>query len=239
MENTRPYQFSKDFEIRSYQVHPNGKLSLTALADIFQEIAWRHADSADFGRTLAEQNQSWILSRMEILCEKLPSWGDSIKAYTAGRGVDKLFAFREFLITDPNGRTIAKAMSSWVLMNMASKRLLRPEKVLPSALFDPTEKPETQPEKIKIIGEKISSEKVKVRYADLDLNNHVNNTSYIRWVENILMENDFNKPNFLINYLAECLLGDEVTISLWKNGDDYFVQGTVGERQVFTAKASD
>lgn len=231
------FQFHKDFEVRSYQVDPDGKLSLTALSNLFQEIAWRHADSADFGRNLQEQHLSWIMARMDIKCENLPSWGDSIKVYTAGRGVDKLFAFREFLITNFEGGILAQGMSSWVLMNLQTKRLLRPEKVLPAELFDPEEKPDWQPEKVKLEGEFLKSEKLKVRYSDLDLNNHVNNTSYVRWVENILRENGCDTPRFLINYLAECVMGDELDIHLLKSEDDFIVQGMVEEKQVFLAKA--
>jgi len=231
------FQFHKDFEVRSYQVDPDGKLNLTALSNLFQEIAWRHADSADFGRNLQEQHLSWIMARMDIKCENLPSWGDSIKVYTAGRGKDKLFAFREFLVTNTEGHTLVEGMSSWVLMNLQSKRLHKPEKVLPAELFDPAEKPDWQPEKVECGGELLKSEKLKVRFSDLDLNKHVNNTSYVRWVENILRENGCDTPRFLINYLAECVMGDELEIHLFKNGDDFIVQGMVEDKQVFLAKA--
>ena len=231
------FQFQKDFEVRSYQVDPDGKLSLTALSNLFQEIAWRHADSADFGRNLQEQNLSWILSRIDIKCEDLPSWGDSIKVYTAGRGVDKLFAFREFLITNPAGDVLAKAMSSWVLMNVVTKRIFRPENALPPELFDPKEKPEWQPGKIRLKGDLLKSEKLKVRHSDLDLNNHVNNTSYVRWVENILRENGCQTLPFLINYLAECVMGDELDIHLYQNQGHNIVQGIVGDKQVFLAES--
>ncbi|WP_425637453.1 acyl-[acyl-carrier-protein] thioesterase [Algoriphagus yeomjeoni] len=231
------FQFQKDFEVRSYQVDPEGKLSLTALSNLFQEIAWRHADSADFGRNLQDQNLSWILSRIEIKCENLPSWGDSIKVYTAGRGVDKLFAFREFLITNPSGDILAHAMSSWVLMNVVTKRIFRPENALPAELFDPKEKPAWQPEKIKLKGVLLKSEKLKVRHSDLDLNNHVNNTSYVQWVENVLRENGCHTLPFLINYLAECVLGDELDIHLYKQQNHYLVLGTIGDKQVFLAEA--
>ncbi|RAI90222.1 acyl-[acyl-carrier-protein] thioesterase [Algoriphagus yeomjeoni] len=236
--NLKPsFQFQKDFEVRSYQVDPEGKLSLTALSNLFQEIAWRHADSADFGRNLQDQNLSWILSRIEIKCENLPSWGDSIKVYTAGRGVDKLFAFREFLITNPSGDILAQAMSSWVLMNVVTKRIFRPENALPAELFDPKEKPAWQPEKIKLKGVLLKSEKLKVRHSDLDLNNHVNNTSYVQWVENVLRENGCHTLPFLINYLAECVLGDELDIHLYKQQNNYLVLGTIGDKQVFLAEA--
>ncbi|REG81536.1 acyl-[acyl-carrier-protein] thioesterase [Algoriphagus antarcticus] len=237
MSSNLSFQFQKDFEVRSYQVDPDGKLSLTALSNLFQEISWLHADSADFGRILQEQHLSWIMARMDIKCENLPSWGDSIKVFTAGRGVDKLFAFREFLITNFEGDILAQGMSSWVLMNVQSKRLLRPEKVLRAELFDPEEKPDWQPEKVKLEGEFMKSEKLKVRYSDLDLNNHVNNTSYVRWVENILRENGCDTPRFLINYLAECVMGDELEMHLFKRGGDFIVQGMVEDKQVFLAEA--
>ncbi|PZX48905.1 acyl-[acyl-carrier-protein] thioesterase [Algoriphagus chordae] len=237
MSSTASFQYHKDFEVRSYQVDPDGKLSLTALSNLFQEIAWRHADSADFGRNLQEQNLSWILARIDISCENLPSWGDSIKVYTAGRGVDKVFAFREFLVTNPEGEVLARAMSSWVLMNVQSKRIFRPENALPPELFDPQEKPDWQPKKIRLKGELLKSEKLKVRYSDLDLNNHVNNTSYVRWVENILRENDCHTLPFLINYLAECGMGDELTIHLYQQEAHFIVEGLVADKQVFMAEA--
>ncbi len=231
------FQFSLPFQVGSYQVHPDGKISLTSLADFLQEIAWRHADSADFGRNLMESNLMWVLSRLDIRVEKSPTWGEKIQAFTAGRGADKLFAFREFLILDSNGEVLVKAMTSWLLLHTLTKRPQRPEVVLPAHLFDPTQKPGWQPEKVRIHGEEIYCESLKVRYSDLDLNNHVNNTSYILWVENILRENNFPINQLLINYQAECILGDEVNLSLWATDYGIVVQGLVGEKLVLLARA--
>ena len=231
------FQYSLPFQVGSYQVHPDGKISLTSLADFLQEIAWRHADSADFGRNLMESNLMWVLSRLDIRVVKLPTWGEKIQAFTAGRGADKLFAFREFLVLDSNGEVLVSAMSSWLLLHSETKRPQRPEVVLPAHLFDPTQKPDWQPEKIRIQGEEIYQERLKVRYSDLDLNSHVNNTSYILWVENILRENNFSPNELLINYQAECILGDEVNLSLWKTEAGMLVHGLVGEKLVLLARA--
>ncbi|WP_332910296.1 acyl-[acyl-carrier-protein] thioesterase [Algoriphagus boritolerans] len=133
-------QFQLPYEVGSFQVQPDGKISLTSLADLLQEIAWKHADSADFGRNLQESNQMWVLARLEINLLEFPKWGQQIQLFTGGRGADKLFAFREFLILDHNDEVLARAMSSWLLLNSESKRILKPESVLPSELFDPTKK---------------------------------------------------------------------------------------------------
>ncbi len=236
MYDLESYQFSKEFEVGSFQVHPNGKLRLDSLADFFQEIAWRHADSDDFGRNLMKENLIWVLSKFDIKATSLPSWGAPIQVYTAGRGVDKLIAFREFLITDLKGNALASAMSSWVLLNTETKKLERPAQVLPAALFDPNLKPDWQPERIRISGELSFEDELTVRYSDLDLNNHVNNTSYIRWVEDFLKSNQIDAKNVLINYLAECKLGDKVKLSLWENESNFQIQGKVEDRAVFLAE---
>jgi medium-chain acyl-[acyl-carrier-protein] hydrolase len=232
------FQFSKDFEIGSFQVHPNGNIRLTSLGDLLQEIAWRHADSANFGRTLLESKQMWVLSRFEIKVSSFPKWGDQVTIFTGGRGSEKLFAFREFMVWDKNQKVIARAMSSWLLLHTETKKILRPELVLPVNLFDPSKKPDWQPGKILSKGDLIVTEEIRVRNSDLDLNHHVNNTSYIRWIENALAEQGWFPKEILINYLAECTAGEKVEISLFKEGFSCFVSGKVADKSVFSAKVN-
>lgn len=230
------FQFTQKYEVGSYQVSPDGRIRLASLADLFQEIAWRHADSADFGRNLLESRQMWALSRMEIKVIEFPKWGETIELFTGGRGADKLFAFREFMVRDQQQRVLARGMSSWLLLNLDTKRILRPEQVLSPEIFNPNLKPAWQPEKLGVKGERIAVEDIKVRHADLDLYNHVNNTSYIRWVENCLADQGIFPSELSINYLAECLAGNVLQLSVFKENERYFVGGRVGDRQVFLAK---
>lgn len=232
------FQYNLNTEVHSFQVSPEGKISWYALADWCQEIAWRHANSAGFGLKLAESGQLWALARLEIRAEELPSWGDRIRIYTAGRGVNKIFAFREFLITDPDGKVLVSGMSSWLLLDSLSKRPLRPELVLPKALFDPTLIPSWQPEKIQVAGNLKFKEPIRVKPSDLDLNRHVNNTSYIRWAEDLLIQHGYSQTQFAINYLSECHINDEVVLELYQDGALIYIQGTVSERKVFTSRWS-
>ncbi|TNF43331.1 MAG: acyl-ACP thioesterase [Cytophagales bacterium] len=236
MSYPEKFQFAKKFEVGSYQVHPHGSIRLSSLADLLQEIAWRHADSGDFGRNLLANQQMWVLSRLEIKMIESPKWGDQIQIFTGGRGAEKLFAFREFLVWDLNEKPIARAMSSWLLLNSETKRIQRPESVLPPELFDPNKKPAWIPEKLELAGEKIKEETIRVQNSDLDLYQHVNNTSYIRWVENLLAETSLFPNQIKINYLSECHAGDQVTLGLFRLEEGYFVSGTAGNKFVFLAE---
>lgn len=230
------FQFEKSFEVGSYQVHPSGKIRLFSLADLLQEIAWHHADSADFGRILLENRQMWVLSRLEIKVEDFPKWGDQVQFFTGGRGAEKLFAFREFMVRDNQGRVLARAMSSWLLVHTGSKRIQRPESVLPPALFDPSKAPAWQPEKLSAQGELIGEEQIQVRFSDLDLYDHVNNTSYIRWVENFAADRGVFPSNLSINYLSECVAGDVVRLKFFQSGPEFLISGEVGEKHVFVSR---
>lgn len=229
-------QFAKEFEVGSFQVHPNGNIRLSSLADLLQEIAWRHADSGDFGRNLLETKQMWVLSRLEIRVFEFPAWGDQLRIFTGGRGAEKFFAFREFLVWDKKSRVLARAMSSWLLLNSETRRIQKPELVLPSELFDPSKAPDWQPEKLSVSGEVIDEEEIQVRHSDIDLNYHVNNTSYIRWIEDFLAKQRVFPSQISMNYLAECLEGDRVVLTLYAVDSGKMVEGKVGGKSVFLAR---
>jgi len=230
------FQFQKEFEIGSYQVHPSGYISFCSLADLLQEIAWKHADSEDFGRKLLDEKQMWLLSRFEIQVSQFPSWGDKVQLFTGGRGAARAFAFREFMVWNEQEEVVARAMSSWLLVHTETKRILKPELVLPPQLFDPSKAPIWQPEKLLALGPTLDTRELVVQYSDLDVYHHVNNTSYIRWVENLLAEKGVFPSNISINYLAECKEGQTVSLTLSGEGSARFVEGTVDHKSVFLAK---
>ncbi len=230
---TESFQFTKSFEVGSFQVKPEGNIRLSCLADLFQEIAWAHADSADFGRNLSEINLMWALARLEIEILEFPKWGDSIRLFTGSKGADKLFAFRDFMVADQNDRILVRGMSSWLLLDTSTKRIQKAESVLPAALYDPNMKPDHQPQKLVAKGEVVARELVRVRFSDLDLNYHVNNTSYIRWVENFLADRKIFPSEIAINYQAESFGGDQVELRLYEGSSKSFVEGRIGERLVF------
>ena len=231
-----PFQFEKTIEVFSFQIDPSGKLRWSALADMMQEVAWKHADSRDFGQKLFELGLMWVLSRFEIKVHQMPSWGDKIIIKTAGRGIHKLFALREFLVEDVHGNILAEAMSAWLLLDIKSKRPLRPAQALRSELFNPNRDETLNSEKI-VVGElNETGTFIRVRYSDLDMNNHVNNVSYIRWVEDFCFEKELPFSDLLINYVSEATLGEEIELMFNRSNENTYIVGICKGRQVFSVK---
>lgn len=238
MSEKKPFQFEKKFEVLSFQIDPEGRLRLSALADLMQEVAWKHANSRDFGKVLFEQGYIWVLSRFEITVRRMPSWGEEIIVKTAGRGIDKLFALREFLVVSNAGEVFAEAMSAWLLLEIKSKRPQRPENVLPPELFSNIDGSQLIPDKIPFPKKPAFGDLIKVRPFDLDMNNHVNNVSYIRWVEDFCLVHKTNIEHILINYLAEVMLNQEIEICYQVEEDSTILMGNHQNKQVFLAKVN-
>lgn len=238
MSEKFPFQFEKKFEVLSFQIDPEGRLRMSALADLMQEVAWKHADSRDFGKVLFDKGYIWVLSRFEITVHKMPTWGEEIIVKTAGRGIDKLFALREFLVVSVNGEILAEAMSAWLLLEINSKKPQRPERVLPQELFSVIDGSQLIPGKIPLPEKVALAEIIKVRPFDLDMNNHVNNVSYIRWVEDYCLIHRTNIKCILINYRAEAMLNQEVEIYHHDREDSTILVGKNQGKQVFLAKVN-
>jgi acyl-ACP thioesterase len=75
-----------------------------------------------------------------------------------------------------------------------------------------------------------------VQHSDLDLYNHVNHTSYIRWVENSAAVQGVFPTQFAVNYLSECKGGDVVHLTQLGHGNAPYFQGRVQDKLVFEAQ---
>jgi acyl-ACP thioesterase len=130
---------------------------------------------------LLDKGLTWILSRLRLRIQRLPVNGELLTVRTWPSGVERLFALRDFIISDADGAEVAWATSAWLILDTGSKRPVRvqsqfipPAASRPRALaasfekLPPFEAPDLQQE-------------ITVRWSDLDVNRHVNNSRYAEW----------------------------------------------------------
>ncbi|WP_209329161.1 acyl-[acyl-carrier-protein] thioesterase [Lunatimonas salinarum] len=238
MPSSRIFHFEKTFEILSFQVDPRGKLRWSALGDLFQEVAWQHADSGNFGQKLFDMGYHWVLSRLHMDVQQLPHWGDIIQLKTASRGIEGLFALREFEMTDSSGAVLACGMSSWLLLDSQSKRPKRPNQFLPADLFPEVAKGTLLPAKLPTPSETSNPKIFTVQPSDLDMNNHVNNVTYIRWIEDYCLSNSLPYGKLEINFLAEAVLHQDVEVTAHNSEAGSILVGKVTNTPIFLARTS-
>jgi medium-chain acyl-[acyl-carrier-protein] hydrolase len=212
-------KLEKEYPVHVYETGPDGRLCLHSLFDYFQDIASDHAVKLGYGRDeLMKLNHFWVLSRIYAEISAWPPWGENIIIKTWPRGTDRLFALRDFEARYPDGRPIALATSSWLIIDRDTKRIQRPDKNL-SRNNSVTDIEKALPRNAVKLEPADSIDRkahnFKVRISDLDINLHTNNARYLKWVTDSY-DLDFilnNVPlSAEINYLAESRFNDNVVI---------------------------
>ncbi|MFO7842582.1 MAG: thioesterase [Bacteroidales bacterium] len=212
------------FRIRSYDSDQNGKLTLPALFHFLQECAWENARANDFGYEFLEENNAyWVLSRVLVQMDEYPQWRDEIEIKTWPKGVDRFFAIRDFQIYK-NGKTIGNVTSYWLIVDKDKKRPRRPDDFnFVHENFLQESAIEQKPEKIEIDNDLAKKEQRKVFYSDIDVNRHVNNATYVRWIlDSWFSENKEDIAEFEISFLSELMLNDEFAVFAGPQNENYF-----------------
>lgn len=213
-------KWTDNYLISSYEVDARGRASLTTLCKFMQETAYNHANHLGFGYSqLRESGLFWVLSRMLIQVNRYPRWDEKIRVRTWPSGMDRLFAFRDFLIVGEGGMPIGAAGSAWLMLDTEKRRPRRPEEfdrlTANSHLFPTGRSLEHRPGKVPPLIEPEEGVSFPVRYSDLDLYDHVNNARYVQWISDnypkeILRRNDVAECE--INFVSESKMGDHAAI---------------------------
>lgn len=208
--------WKEEFKVRINEVGFDGKIKLNALFNYLQEVATNHANAIGIGKdNLGRKNYYWILSRVSVEIYDNLRFGDELKVVTWPKGIDKLYAIRDYEIYKSTGELIANGTSSWIILDAETYKPQRPKvmgdqyKTVPmSAIKEPAIK--IKPEKEGEVRYQLTAS-----YEHLDVNNHVNNAVYINWICNALNERFFRVnviKKITINYISEVKWGQKITI---------------------------
>jgi medium-chain acyl-[acyl-carrier-protein] hydrolase len=206
------------FVVASYESDFLGTLSIHALFNHFQELAGQHATVLGVGfEKLRDSGIAWLLSRITLRIDALPKWGDSVTLYTWPKGVDRLFALRDFKLQNSKGETLVCATSCWLAVDLEKERPRRIETLAVDLSFPHAEHAIHEvPDKITAVQSLTPALEVQALPSDLDVNEHVNNANYARWITDCF---DLERlrarriSGLQVNYLKQVLKGDHVSIS--------------------------
>ncbi len=223
--------WTEDIKIKVHETDLNAKLKISSVFNYFQEAAHNHATDLNVGfHLLKEKDLFWVLSRIKVVVERLPQWEEQLRIETWPKGIDKLFALRDFKFIDKNNTPVIAGTSCWLLIDRTKQKLHKIEEL---GIYVPQENKSKHavaevPDKIKIQENKKEVFLHKVTINDLDLLGHVNNSRYVEWImdcfdpENIKSE---TIKSLQVNYIGESKFGDEVEISIMTKENIQYFEG--------------
>ena len=234
--------WSEELRVKAYEADHTGSLKLHSLFNELSDVAGNHAAHLGVGyRELLQAGYFWVLSRIKVRIFRMPAMGENVLLETWPKGVERLFALRDFRMTDREGATLVAATSAWLLLDAGRSRPHKIE-VLPYRipLREGVDAIPGLPEKLTPVeGLELKYER-KVMPSDLDVNNHVNNAEYVRWIADCAgCDNPGTIASIHVNYLDEALLGDTIELRSGKDEGQFLrVEGVnrSGGRTVFQAR---
>ena len=229
--------FEYEKEITSIDVDFNLDMKLSSLFIYFQEIACLHAEKLGVGNDATiEKDLHWIITRFNLEINRMPKYGDKVIFKTYPGNNNNFFYYRHFIVADKKDNVLVKANSVWAVIDGKTRQVKRDPFNGYSLPICSLEGELDNPGKIRETATDYLFTK-KIRYSDIDLNTHLNNTRYIELIQDAF-DLEFYKTHkiksFSINYNAEFKVGDEVSIYT-SNSNPVIVSGRKDDKEHFVA----
>ncbi len=211
--------YKKNFNVDYGDADFYRKLKLSSLFNYFQDVASHHAQNLGLGveELLAEHGVTWVLVKIIVKMDRFPNLNEEILVETWPLEPKKLEFERDFYVKDMQGNIIGRAISSWVIMDVATRDIRKTE------LF-PAKFPQLIPAraidgrigKIKANGQLNEVYKKKIGYSDIDINGHLNNSKYIDYIMDcfsIEKHGLYTVNTIQVNYISEAMPGDYIVFN--------------------------
>lgn len=228
-----------NYTITFSDIDPRGITRPSSMANIMQDLATLHA--INLGISREDLNVIWVLTRIKMDIFRPIETGETLTGTTWCSEIKGPSWLRGFIINDKDGKEIAKASTSWVMLQHDTNTILRPS-IVPNYkdLLNHDRPSYPMPPKI-ALGDMTICRNHLVSYSDLDINNHLNNAKIIDIVSDALEINLYNRKfvdKMQVNFIAQCTYGENIILKNQKlENDNVLICGTVDNLTKFEASA--
>ena len=212
-----PIEHTEHFIIRTYEIDHRKRATVPALIRLMHEAAMQNVLILKLSVwDLEPQNISWVLMRKTMHFSRLPVLGEKISVLTYPAGFERLFTYRDYRVFDESGAQIAWSSSTWLLMDTRLRRMTH----IPASILEFNDRMPDQKDclprpagKIPKVETPLPGLQYEVNFYDLDFNNHLNNTLYVKWMLEALPDEVLEQQHLTtlhIQYRAECRWKEKV-----------------------------
>ena len=207
-----PSVYKKSFTVSQLHIDCHGYAKPSVLLYFAQEVAGQHCQALVPNQP---KQLFWALSRNKVQFTRLPALGETITLETWPLPATRVAYPRSTIAYDEMGNEIFRAISLWVLMDVESRNMVLPKKsgvdvpgvVRGNELSVPGS----------ILPVPLQNQGVRtVCYTDLDQNQHMNNTRYLDWVNDLLPSAFWAVhpvKELTVCYLSEALEGETLSLN--------------------------
>jgi len=235
MENT----FKNNYRVSSYVIDRNMNINLSTVMGILQDIANDHCEAlnADRWSLLKSSNAFWVTTKVKLQINELPQMRQDFVAETwcIKNSAVKFERDSKFFNDD---KVFLTATSEWVAIDASSHRI-RPAKTIAFPFDMQCREDRAIDGDFSKMNYQIEEENRKysrkILSSDIDVNNHVNNCFYARFVLDCF-DNEFLSKHKLKTYethfINEAHEGEQLDFYVKKFDEDFYVEARAEDKVV-------
>lgn len=215
-----------------------GEARLSYLLAMAQQISMAHCDSGGVGGDFfRDRGTAFLLAKLRLDIPRTPRGSEQLTLFTRPNLPVRAQYRRLTSFSAQDGELLCSMDSRWVLVDIASRHLLRR---LPEGIELPFLEAEELPDFRQSLppDDLTLREEISVRYSMLDINNHMNNTVYGDIISNLLESRLLSGKRIRsveIFYHNEALFGDKLQLWCSDTEDEFFIRANNGAAVCFEA----
>ncbi len=216
-----------NYRIRYSECDPAGRLGMSGVLALFQDVGYRHAEESGRGVAFTERTgTTYYLLSWQIEIYRAPCVGEEVVLSTWFSSERASLAEKSIEMRAPSGELLAAGGTRWVFMNVREKAPALP----PAGLWEretllPPAKLASAPRRIRLLADAVSGAPFSVLYRDTDTNRHVNNVRFVHLAASAAKVELDRTRSLSVEYLHEahegetlvpriCRTESETTVSL-------------------------
>ena len=169
---------------------------------------------------LEDYNLVWIITDYDIEVVRLPRFAEEITIETEALSYNRLFCYRRFTIYDEEGQDLIHMMATFVLTDRDSRKVHAVEPEIVAPYQSEFSKKLLRGPKYQSLENPISMD-YHVRFYDLDMNGHVNNSKYLDWIFEVMGADfltQYIPKKINLKYVKEVRPGGVITSAVERTG---------------------
>lgn len=207
-----------------------GRLFMGHMGNHMLNAADYHSSARGFGmKYLMTIHRSWVLSRLAIEMEEMPSMYTKFNVETWVESAMRYFTSRNFRVVDNDGKVYGYGRSIWAMIDTESRQptdiFSIDNGAINNWIVDDKACPIDKGGRVKIdLGAELVRS-IDTFYNDVDINGHINSVKYIEHVLDLWDLDWYHEhqiKRFEIAYVAETHAGEKMSFYRQQTGEDEY-----------------
>ncbi len=216
--------YDRNYTVCSYDIGSDQKILPTVYIKYLQDVGMWQDELLHTAESEEMRDIAWIFVQYELTFYQYLRFSEEVNVKTIPFAMDRFYAYRRYEIRDKEGNLCVEARAKFVAIDKKTRGLKRVTEEM-GKYYGIHENQRVMMDKPKTLTRTDIEKDFSIRYTDIDINGHVNNTKYVEWaLETVPLDVVRSQKLAALNifFKKECTYGSNILVKTEKEGDQYY-----------------